>query len=70
MKIHSIISVINLEPLLLDENLYRRFYDDYPPVVEEENLNKEWLLFEIEKLLDRRIRRYGRGKKMIEYLVK
>jgi len=37
MKIHSVISVINLEPLLPDEDPYKRPYNDHSPPVEEEN---------------------------------
>ena len=70
MKIYSIISVTNLKSFFSGEDLYGRPHDDYPPAVKEENRSEKWLLFEIEKLLDRRIRRYGRDKKMIEYLVK
>ena len=37
MKIHSVISVINLEPLSLGEDPYKHSYNDHPPPVEEEN---------------------------------
>ncbi len=70
MKIHFVILITILKPLSLGENPYRRTHDNHPPTVEEKNLNKEWLSFEIKKLFNRRIRRYGRGKKIIEYLVK
>ena len=76
MKIHPVISVTNLEPLPPGEDPYKRRVNDHPPPIEEEdgtednNLDKEWKSFYIEKLLDKRLRRYGRGKKIIEYLVK
>jgi len=41
MKIHPVISVINLESLFLGEDFYGRSHDDYPPVVEEENRSEE-----------------------------
>ena len=37
---------------------------------EDRNIDDEWKSFYIKKLLDRRLRRYGRGKQIIEYLVK
>src|SRR5450755_636517 len=70
MKIHPVISVTHLEPAPLDNDPFSRPHDNHPPPVEEQNLNAEWQAFEIETLLDRRFRRYGRGKKIIEYLVK
>ncbi len=62
--------VANLESLLFGADSYDRSYDDYPFAVEEVSIDQDWLFFEIEKLLDRCIRWYGRGKKVIEYLVK
>ena len=55
MKIHSVISVTNLEPLPLGEDPYKRPYNDHPPPVEEENdgnIDEEWKSFYIEKLID------------------
>jgi hypothetical protein len=71
MKIHPVISVTNLEPVPPGEDPYKRPYNDHPPPVEEDrDMDDEWKSFYIEKLLDRRLRRYGRGKEIIEYLVK
>src|SRR5882762_1951306 len=71
MKIHPVISVTNLEPLTPGEDPYKRPFNDHPPPVEDDqDIDEEWKSFSIEKLLDRRLRRYGRGKKIIEYLVK
>ena len=71
MKIHPVISVTNLEPLPSGKDPYERPFDDHPPPVENDHdIDQEWKSFYIEKLLDRRLRRYGRGKKIIEYLVK
>ncbi|KAN0072896.1 hypothetical protein V8E54_009010 [Elaphomyces granulatus] len=63
MKIHPIISVTNLEPLPPGEDPYKRPFNNHPPPFEE-----EWKSFSIKRLLNRRLRRYGRGKKIIEYL--
>jgi hypothetical protein len=70
MKIHPVISVAHLEPAPFGNDLFSRSHDDHPPPVEKQNLNAEWQTFEIETFLDRRFRRYGRKKKIIEYLVK
>ncbi len=70
MKIHPIISIINFKPFFSGEDLYGRSHDNYLSIIKEKNRSKEWLSFEIEKLFNRRIRYYGRDKKMIEYLVK
>jgi hypothetical protein len=71
MKIYPVISVTSLEPLPPGEDPYKRPFNDHPPPVEDDRgINEEWKSFSIEKLLDRRLRRYGRGKKIIEYLVK
>jgi transposase InsO family protein len=71
MKIHPVISVTNIEPLPPGEDPYKRPFNDHPPPVEDDqDIDEEWKSFSIEKLLDRRLRRYGRGEKIIEYLVK
>jgi hypothetical protein len=71
MKIHPVISVTNLEALPPGEDPYKRPFNDHsPPVEDDHDIDEEWKSFSIEKLLDRRLRRYGRGKKIIEYLVK
>src|SRR5438034_5467471 len=71
MKIHSVISVTNLKPVSSEKDLYNWSYDDHlPPVKEDHNIDDEWKSFYIKKLLDHRLRRYGRGKQIIKYLVK
>jgi hypothetical protein len=70
MKIHPIISVAHLEPLPPGKDPFDRPHDDHPPPVEESNPDDEWQSYAIERFLDRRIRRYGRGKQIVEYLVK
>ena len=56
MKIHPVVLIINLEFFLSKADPYDRFYNNYPSAVEEASINQDWLFFEIEKLLDRRIR--------------
>ena len=71
MKIHPVMSVTNLKPVPPGEDPYNRLYNDHPPPVEEDrDLDDEWKSFYIEKLLDHRLRHYGRGKQIIKYLVK
>ncbi len=40
---------------------------DHPPAVEESN--DEWHAYEVERLVGRRLRKYGKGKPVVEYLV-
>ena len=75
MKIHLVIFVTNIESLPPGKDSYKRQYDDHPLLIkedetEENNLNKKWKSFYIEKLLDRQLCHYGHGKKIIKYLVK
>ena len=71
MKIHPVISVTNLEALPPGEDPYKRPFNDHPPPVEDDhNIDKEWKSFSIKKLLDYHLCRNGRGKKIIEYLIK
>jgi hypothetical protein len=70
IKIYSVISVIHLEPVSYSDNPFNRLKNDHLPPVEKIDLNNEWRSFRIETLINRRLRRYGRGKKIIEYLVK
>jgi hypothetical protein len=70
MKIYPVILVIYLEPAFYSDDPFNRLKNDYFSPVEETDLNNEWRDFRIEILIDRRFRRYGRDKKIIEYLVK
>jgi hypothetical protein len=69
-RIHPVISITHLEPAPHGKDLYDRKGEDHPLSLEEGDLNAEWREFLIETLLDRRYRRYGKGKKILEYLVK
>ena len=71
MKIYSVISITNLEPVLLSEDSYKCSFDDHPPPVEDKyNIDKEWKSFYIKKLLNYCLHYYECDKKIIEYLVK
>ncbi|SLM33922.1 Ribonuclease H-like domain [Lasallia pustulata] len=68
-KIHPVISVAQLEPAPKGNDLYER--EDRPsdpPAVEE--FNSEWHDYKVEKLVGRRDRKLGKGKKITEYLVR
>ncbi|SLM35378.1 reverse partial [Lasallia pustulata] len=68
-KIHPVISVAQLEPAPKGNDPYER--EDRPsdpPAVEE--FNSEWHDYEVEKLVGRRDRKLGKGKKITEYLVR
>jgi hypothetical protein len=70
IKIYPVILITYLEPVSHGDNLFNRLKNDYFPPVEKTELNNEWRDFRIEILIDRRLRYYGRDKKIIEYLVK
>ena len=59
-QIHSVISVTQLESVLADEDSYKRKRSNYSNEVKVEDiLNISWMKFyEVEKLVDRRIRKY------------
>ena len=70
-KIHPVISVEHIEPVPQGEDPYNRPTDDgkeVQPVIEEGD-TEEWRSWEIEKLVDKRTIRYGKGKPETEYLV-
>jgi hypothetical protein len=69
-RIHPVISVTHLEPAPHGKDPYGRDSNEHPPPLEEGDPNAEWREFLVETLLDRRYRRYGKGKKILEYLVK
>ena len=71
MKIHSVISVINLKSVSLEENLYNWLYNDHSSLMKEDcDINNEWKSFYIEKLLDHHLCCYEHSKQIIEYLIK
>ena len=68
-KIHPVVSVAQLEPLLRGQNLYQRPKFNYFPAVEMGNDIPGNQSYEIEKLIDKRIRKYNRIS-IIQYLMK
>lgn len=67
-KIHPVISIANLEPAPKGNDPYGRPRPDHPEPVTE--FNDDWHAYEVESLLGHRLRRYGRGKPISEYLVR
>ena len=71
MKIHSVMSVINLESVSSEKNLYNWLYNDYLSLVKEDcDLDDEWKSFYIKKLLDCHLHHYEHNKQIIKYLIK
>ena len=71
MKIHSVISVINLKFVSSEKDFYNQSYDDYLlPVKEDHNVDDEWKSFYIEKLLNCHFCHYKHDKQIIKYLIK
>jgi len=61
--------VAQLERAPANADPYGRLRPDHPEAIQVEGDNNEWKSYEIEKLLDRRERKYGR-KTITEYLVR
>ena len=70
-QIHPVISIMQLEPAPKDADPYNRPRPDHPDAVEVEGTpNTSWeKSYEVEKLVKRRDRKYGRTK-VVEYLVR
>jgi hypothetical protein len=70
-QIHPVISAEHLEPAPGGKDPFDRSIDDgnIHPLVQEGD-NDEWQSWEIEKIVDKRMRKYGRGKPQVEYLVR
>jgi hypothetical protein len=69
-RIHPVISITHLKSAPHGKNPYDRKGKNYSSPLEKDDPNTEWREFSIETLLDRRYRRYGKDKKILEYLVK
>ena len=67
-RIHPVISIAQLEPAPKGEDPYDREKPTHPEPVSE--FSKEWHDYEVEKLLGHRMKKYGRGKPISEYLVR
>lgn len=68
-KIHPVISVAQLSPAPQQEDPFHRPRPGNPEIVEEEGDTEEWKSYEVERVIDQRMTRYGR-KNNLEYLVK
>jgi hypothetical protein len=69
-RIHPVISIAHLELAPPGEDPFNRPKPDVQePVEEREGDSDEWKSWELERLVDKRVVKYG-GKKCIEYLVK
>ena len=63
MKIHSIMSVINLESVLSEKDFYNQSYNNYlSSVKENHNTDNKWKSFYIKKLLDHHLYYYKHDK--------
>ena len=71
MKIHSVMSIINLKSVSSEKDFYNQSYNDHSlPMKEDHNIDDEWKSFYIEKLLDHHLCHYECDKQIIKYLVK
>src|SRR5436190_23764332 len=71
MKIHSVMSIINLKSVSSEKDFYNQSYNDHSSSVkEDQNIDDEEKSFYIEKLLDHHLHCYECGKQIIKYLVK
>lgn len=68
-RIHPVVSIAQLEPALSESDPYGRPRPDHPDAIVVDGDTEEWKSYEIERVLDKRERRYGR-KTVIEYLVR
>ena len=69
-RIHPVVSIAQLEPAPNGTDPYQRPTPDHPDSIFVEGDTAEWESSEIEKLVDRRVRRYGKGPLIKEYLVR
>lgn len=71
-RIHPVISVAQLEPSPTPgSDPFHRPHQNHPDSVQTDGDTDEWASFEIDSLVDRRYRKYGRSRKPIkEYLVR
>ena len=69
-KIHPVISISQLEPAPEGADPYNRPRPDHPGSVHVEGDTKEWVSYEIEKLVGKRMRKLGRGPLIKEYQVR
>lgn len=68
-RIHPVISVAQLEPCPSEEDPYHRPRPDYPESVEVEGDTDDWRSYTVERIVGRRLRKFGRTT-VTQYLVK
>ena len=68
-KIYSVVSIAQLEPLFFGENLYDRPKFNHFPAVEMKNDIPTYQSYEIEKLVDKRVRKDNKNN-VTQYLMK
>ena len=68
-RVHPVISVAQLEPVPKESDPYARPRPTHPPAVEMEGDTEDFKSYEVEKLVGRRIRKFGRTE-TIQYLVR
>ena len=71
MKIHLVMSVINFKSVSSEKDLYNQSYNNHSLLMKKNhNINDEWKLFYIKKLLDHHLCHYRYNKQIIKYLIK
>jgi len=68
-RIHNVISVAQLEPAVTGDP-YNRPVPNHPDAVEHSLNDEDYQYYEVEKVINRRKRRYGRGPLKTEYLLR
>ena len=71
MKIHLIISVINLKSVSSEKDSYNWSYNNHLLLMKKDHdIDNEWKSFYIKKLLDYHLYYYKYDKQIIKYLIK
>ena len=68
-RIHSVVSIAQLELTFVEADSYERFRSHYFDFIEIEDDTNQYKFYEIEKLIDKRIKRYNKIL-VTQYLVK
>ena len=69
-RIHSVIFIAQLKPAFKGADSFKRSRPNNSFSIEVEGDIEEWVSYEIEKLINDRVRRFGRGSLIREYLVR
>ena len=68
-RVYSIIFVTQLEPCSNEKDSYRRLRSDYSNFVEIEGDTDDWRFYTMEKIIDKRLKKFGRIT-VTQYMVK